>query len=93
LASVTDSHRLPPPTQLKSRIAEGPGADAGLVGLHRCDLPLGVDILYRTRKKYPWLETQTIYPFSEEGIGRAVADAVVMKTVQSTIVPWPELAG
>ena len=31
------------------------------------DLPLGVDMLYRTRDKYPWLEMQTIYPFSEEG--------------------------
>jgi hypothetical protein len=35
----------------------------------------------------------TIYPFSEEGISRAVADAVAMKTVKSAIVPWPELAG
>ena len=34
------------------------------------DLPLGVDMLYRTRNKYPWLEMQTIYPFSEEGIGQ-----------------------
>ena len=57
------------------------------------DLPLGVDMLYRTRNKYPWLEMQTLYPFSEEGIGRAVADAMAMKTVKSTIVPWPELAG
>jgi len=56
------------------------------------DLPLGVDMLYRTRAKYPWLEMQTLYPFSEEGIGRAVADAMAMKTVKSTIVPWPELA-
>ncbi|MGH6789097.1 MAG: zinc-binding dehydrogenase [Pseudolabrys sp.] len=55
------------------------------------DLPLGVDMLYRTRGKYPWLEMQTIYPFSEDGIGRAVADAMAMKTVKSTIVPWPEL--
>jgi hypothetical protein len=37
--------------QLQSRIAEGLGADAGLVGLHRYDLPLGVDMLYRTRNK------------------------------------------
>ena len=56
------------------------------------DLPLGVDMLYRTRHKYPWLEMQTLYPFSEEGISRAVADAMAMKTVKSTIVPWPELA-
>src|ERR1700758_5111769 len=55
------------------------------------DLPLGVDMLYPTRAKYPWLEMQTLYPFSEEGIGRAVADAMAMKTVKSTIVPWPAL--
>ena len=55
------------------------------------DLPLGVDMLYRTRGKYPWLEMQTLYPFSEDGIARAVADAMAMKTVKSTIVPWPEL--
>ncbi len=41
--------------------------------------------------KYPWLDMQTLYPFSEDGIGRAVADAMAMKTVKSTIVPWPEL--
>jgi threonine dehydrogenase-like Zn-dependent dehydrogenase len=55
------------------------------------DLPLGVDMLYRARGKYPWLDMQTIYPFSEAGIGQAVADAMAMKTVKSTIVPWPEL--
>jgi threonine dehydrogenase-like Zn-dependent dehydrogenase len=55
------------------------------------DLPLGVDMLYRTRNKYPWLDMQTLYPFTEDGIGRAVADAMAMKTVKSTIVPWPEL--
>ena len=43
------------------------------------------------RDKYPWLEMQTLYPFTEDGIGRAVADAMAMKTVKSTIVPWPEL--
>jgi threonine dehydrogenase-like Zn-dependent dehydrogenase len=55
------------------------------------DLPLGVDMLYRTRAKYPWLDMQTLYPFSKEGIGQAVADAIAMKTVKSTIVPWPDL--
>ena len=30
--------------------------------IHVCtDLPLGVDMLYRTRNRYPWLEMQTIY--------------------------------
>jgi hypothetical protein len=48
-------------------------------------------MLYRSRDKYPWLDMQTLYPFSEDGISRAVADAMAMKTVKSTIVPWPEL--
>jgi hypothetical protein len=34
---------------------------------------------------------QTIYPLSEGGVAQAVADAMAMKTVKSTIVPWPEL--
>src|SRR6266699_1026497 len=55
------------------------------------DLPLGVYMLYRTRAKYPWLDTQTLYPFDEAGISRAVKDAMAMRTVKSTIVPWPEL--
>jgi hypothetical protein len=29
---------------------------------------------------------QTIYPFAEDG----VANAMAMKTVKSTTVPWPE---
>src|SRR5262249_56848904 len=48
------------------------------------DLPLGVEMLYRTRNKYPWLDMQTLYPFSEDGITRAVADAMAMRTVKST---------
>jgi threonine dehydrogenase-like Zn-dependent dehydrogenase len=57
------------------------------------DLPLGVDMLYRSQAKYPWFDMQTLYPFSEEGIAGAVADAIAMKTVKSTIVPFPELIG
>jgi hypothetical protein len=34
---------------------------------------------------------QTIYPFTEEGVAQAVGDAMAMKTVKSTIVPFPEL--
>jgi hypothetical protein len=49
-------------------------------------------MLYRTRDKYPWLEMQTLYPFSVEGIGRAASGAMAMKTVKPTIVPWPQLA-
>src|SRR4029453_19225466 len=45
------------------------------------DLPLGVDLLYRAINRYPWFEMQTIYPFDEDGISRAVADAMAMRTV------------
>src|SRR5262249_21798155 len=45
------------------------------------DLPLGVDMLYRTRDKYPWLEMQTLYPLDEDGVSRAVKDAMAMKAV------------
>ncbi len=31
------------------------------------DLPLGVDMLYRARDKYPWLEMQTLYPLHRGG--------------------------
>ncbi|MEA2842210.1 MAG: hypothetical protein QOF41_3540 [Methylobacteriaceae bacterium] len=55
------------------------------------DLPLGVDMLYRTRHKYPYFDMQTLYPFTETGITEAVSDAMAMKTVKSTIVPFPEL--
>jgi threonine dehydrogenase-like Zn-dependent dehydrogenase len=63
----------------------------GSWGFTANDLPLGVDMLYRAKAKYPWFDMQTLYPFSEDGIARAVADAIAMKTVKSTIVPWPEL--
>ena len=33
------------------------------------DLPLGVDMLYRARDKYPWLDMQTLYPFTDDGRG------------------------
>jgi len=55
------------------------------------DLPLGVDMLDRARDKYPWLDMQTLYPFDADGVSRAVKDAMAMKTVKSTVVPWPEL--
>ena len=34
---------------------------------------------------------QTLYSFDADGISRAIADAMAMRTVKSTIVPWPEL--
>ena len=59
----------------------------GSLGVHRQHhLPLGVDMLYRTRGKYPYFDMQTIYPFTEKGVTEAVADAMAMKTVKSTIL-------
>jgi threonine dehydrogenase-like Zn-dependent dehydrogenase len=55
------------------------------------DLPLGVDMLYKARDKYPWRKMQTLFPFTFEGVKDAVAQAMAMKTVKSTIVPFPEL--
>lgn len=55
------------------------------------DLPLGVDMLDRARHKYPWRDMQTLFPFTEDGIQDAVAQAMAMRTVKSTIVPFEEL--
>jgi threonine dehydrogenase-like Zn-dependent dehydrogenase len=55
------------------------------------DLALGVDMLYRARDKYPWRKMQTLFPFTVEGVKDAVAQAMAMKTVKSTIVPFEEL--
>ena len=57
------------------------------------DLALGVDMLDRARDKYPWRKMQTLYPFTLEGVERAVADAMAMKTVKSTLVPFPDMVG
>ncbi len=57
------------------------------------DLALGVDMLDRARDKYPWRKMQTLYPFTLDGMERAVADAMAMKTVKSTIVPFPDMIG
>ena len=56
------------------------------------DLPLGVDMLYQARDKYPWYDMQTLFSFTEDSVGQAIADAMAMKTVKSTILPNPELA-
>lgn len=55
------------------------------------DLPLGVEMLYRARNKYPWRSMQTLFPFTVEGVKDAVGQAMAMKTVKSTIVPFEEL--
>lgn len=55
------------------------------------DLALGVRMLDHARDRYPWTEMQTLYPFDEDGVARAVADAMALRTVKSTIVPFPEM--
>ena len=55
------------------------------------DLALGVEMLYKARDKYPWRKMQTLYPFSQDGVSRAVADAMAMKTVKSTIIPFEDM--
>lgn len=55
------------------------------------DLALGVKMLDRARDRYPWRKMQTLFPFTEPGIEDAVAQAMAMRTVKSTIVPNPDL--
>jgi threonine dehydrogenase-like Zn-dependent dehydrogenase len=63
----------------------------GSWGFTANDLPLGVKMLYEARDKYPWFDMQTIYPFTQEGLSNAIDDAIAMRTVKSTIVPFAEL--
>lgn len=55
------------------------------------DLALGVEMLYKARDKFPWRKMQTLYPFDQDGVKRAVADAMAMKTVKSTIIPFDDM--
>jgi threonine dehydrogenase-like Zn-dependent dehydrogenase len=54
------------------------------------DLPLGLAMLDRARERYPWYDMQTLFPFSEQGLGEAIAAALAMRTVKSTIIPWEQ---
>jgi hypothetical protein len=45
----------------------------------------GVQMLHHARNKYPWFEMQTLYPFDKTGVSTAVADAMAMRTVKSTL--------
>ena len=55
------------------------------------DLPLGVDMPDRARNSYPGRVMQTPLPVTADGIRDAIAQAMVMRTVRSTIVPNEEL--
>ena len=37
------------------------------------DIPQGVAMLDRARDRYPWYEMQTLFPFTEAGLGEAIA--------------------
>ena len=50
------------------------------------DIPKGIAMLDRARSRYPWLEMQTLFPFDERGISDAIASALEMRSVKSTIV-------
>ncbi len=56
------------------------------------DIAKGIAMLDRARDRYPWLEMQTLFPFTKQGIEDAIAAAIEMRSVKSTIVPSPELA-
>jgi len=55
------------------------------------DIPAGIAMLHRARDRYPWYSMQTLFPFTESGIGEAIQAALDMRTVKSTIVPSPDL--
>jgi threonine dehydrogenase-like Zn-dependent dehydrogenase len=56
------------------------------------DIPLGIAMLDRARDRYPWYAMQTLFPFTEGGLGEAIDAAMAMRTVKSTIVPFEDLA-
>ena len=51
------------------------------------DIPQGIAMLDRARARYPWYDMQTLFPFTEAGVAEAIAAAMAMRTVKSTIVP------
>ena len=55
------------------------------------DIPQGIAMLDRARDRFPWYDMQTLFPFSEAGVGDAIAAALAMRTVKSTIVPFEDL--
>ena len=59
----------------------------GSWGLRADDMPLGIDLLDRTRQRYPWAQMQTLFPFDEEGVYAATQSALAMQCIKATIVP------
>jgi hypothetical protein len=63
---------------------DGPGAPPVI-------LPQGIAMLDRARARYPWYDMQTLYPFTEQGVSEAIAAAMAIRTVKSTIIPFEGL--
>jgi threonine dehydrogenase-like Zn-dependent dehydrogenase len=55
------------------------------------DIALGIDLLYRSRDRFPYADMQMRFAFSEQGIAEAIASANAMRCVKATIVPHPEI--
>jgi threonine dehydrogenase-like Zn-dependent dehydrogenase len=55
------------------------------------DIPQGIAMLDRARDRYPWYDMQTLFPFTEAGVSEAIAAALAMRTVKSTIIPFEDL--
>jgi hypothetical protein len=53
--------------------------------------PPVIVMLDRARARYPWYDMQTLHPFTERGVSEAIAAAMAMRTVKSTIIPFEGL--
>jgi threonine dehydrogenase-like Zn-dependent dehydrogenase len=65
----------------------------GSWGFTANDIAKGIALLDHAADRYPWLEMQTLFPFTESGIADAILAASEMRSVKSLIVVSPELAG
>ena len=57
------------------------------------DIPKGIAMLDRAGQRYPWDELQTLFPFTEVGMGisEALEAATTMRSVKSTIIPCADI--
>lgn len=50
------------------------------------DIPLGIQMLERITKRYPWHLMQAKFPFSKEGLIEAIEAAKAMRCIKATLV-------
>jgi len=55
------------------------------------DIAMGIDVLDRARDRYPWYDMQTPFDFTEDSLNDAIQRAMAMRTVKSTVMPYPDL--